>query len=521
MKKLKNINQALYKIFLFVFSFTFSMIIISIIFNKSVYNYSSVAIISLIIFFTVIICLCYYVFLKKEAFFQRHFNKTLIIFTLIMFSIQLIAGYSLRFEPVFDLEAIYQGAKQWASTGTFGTYSSGTCNELYFYVFPNNLGGLTFLTLVFKLFSLLKIRDTFAAAMIVNGLMSVGTMVITSLICKKLLGVRFAITALLLFLLSPPFYFIAPVFYTDSLTMIFPAAAFYLFILSLEEKNKLKLALYYISISVIAAVGALIKFTVLIVIIAILIFLICKKNFRRFLALGTTAVFIISAMIMGFNGYIYSNHLDKEIAKQTNAPYSYWLAVGFNGNGTFSNECYEVYNSIDDPELRKTELNHFVVTKIRDLGVPGVFYLFNNKSVRAFGDGTYALSDFLDDNPQRTGKLHSFILYDGEHYKSYQTICSGIFIFILILLFFSGIKKRKGSNEIQLSLIPQLCVFGLMLFLIIWEVNSRYITNFIPMIFICAVYGIDNFYLVVKNIVLKCFSFIDRMIAKRKVKSGS
>lgn len=36
-----------------------------------------------------------------------------------------------------------------------------------------------------------------------------------------------------------------------------------------------------------------------------------------------------------------------------------------------------------------------------------------------------------------------------------------------------------------------LCVFGIMLFLMMWEVTGRYGTNYIPMIMISAVSGLD------------------------------
>ena len=37
--------------------------------------------------------------------------------------------------------------------------------------------------------------------------------------------------------------------------------------------------------------------------------------------------------------------------------------------------------------------------RIKELGVSGLFKLWTNKAVICFGDGTYALSDFLDDTP--------------------------------------------------------------------------------------------------------------------------
>lgn len=48
------------------------------------------------------------------------------------------------------------------------------------------------------------------------------------------------------------------------------------------------------------------------------------------------------------------------------------------------------------------------------------------------------------------------------------------------------IKKQRVEN-----VLPMLCVFGIMLFLMMWEVTGRYGTNYIPMIMISAVSGLD------------------------------
>lgn len=124
----------------------------------------------------------------------------------------MIVGNMLRFDPQFDLEAIYRGTEQWVNIGDFTSYSSYTCHDNYFYVFPNNTGALFFLFIVFKNASLFGITDFFCVAMVVNVIMVTATMVITSLICKRRMSPSAGLLAAALFLISPPFWFIAPVF---------------------------------------------------------------------------------------------------------------------------------------------------------------------------------------------------------------------------------------------------------------------------------------------------------------------
>lgn len=52
---------------------------------------------------------------------------------------------------------------------------------------------------------------------------------------------------------------------------------------------------------------------------------------------------------------------------------------------------------------------------------------------------------------------------------------------------------KQGEDVFQMEyLIPELAVFGLLLFLMMWETNARYIVNYIPMIYVAAVLGMEQ-----------------------------
>lgn len=55
---------------------------------------------------------------------------------------------------------------------------------------------------------------------------------------------------------------------------------------------------------------------------------------------------------------------------------------------------------------------------------------------------------------------------------------------------------QKGGTAI---IIPILCVCGIMLFLLIWEMSARYATNFVPFIILCAVYGVTATFASIPN----------------------
>lgn len=483
-----SISGKLEKIFSILFFVSFSLILLNVIFNKYIYTYNTFNLLLSACLYLVFILFCGYFIYKHRQTLSKYFWGISIIAGLIHFIVLIIIAFPLRFAPIFDLEAIYQGAIELAEGRSFSEYTSNTCHTDYFYIFPNNLGSMAFLAAIFKLVSIFGIKDYFIVATIFNSIMCVATMILSSYISKKLFGVTAGLCTIIFFLTSPPFYFIGPVFYTDSLSLLFPVLSFFLFLKG-EESTKLnkKIGLY-IACALACTVGALIKMTVLIFAIAVLIYFILYKKWKD-LAIFTIAIVSVFAILLSsFNAWIYSSHLDKAKAEQTNTPVYYWIDLAFHGNGGYNNNIYKMSRNEPDPEIRKQILKNDIKKAIDELGTKGVYNLFEIKSARAFGDGTYALSDFLDDRPSKINSLHKFITYDGEEYDKYSTLATAIFLSIQLLMVLSAALKKKEPRII----ITQLSVFGIMVFLLFWEINSRYITTFIPFIFISAIGGLSS-----------------------------
>lgn len=82
-------------------------------------------------------------------------------------------------------------------------------------------------------------------------------------------------------------------------------------------------------------------------------------------------------------------------------------------------------------------------------------------------------------------------------------IVGGIMSIIRLIL-----DLKQGEDAFQMEyLIPELAVFGLLLFLMMWETNARYIVNYIPMIYVAAVLGMAQ-----------AFAFAGKKLAKKEIK---
>lgn len=480
------------RLFHILFCFAFAVILGGVIFGNQRYGIVAPFIVGLVLAFLAAIW-GLTVFLEKHAvFFEKRFCMVLLCALGLIFAANVVAGFLLRYEPVFDLGAIFTGAAQWSATGTFLDKMNPTCDPAYFYYFPNNLGGMAFLYLPFKLASWFGITDYYAIAMVFNGLLATATVLLTVLIGKTLWGAKAGALVLALFLLSPPTYTIAPVFYTDSLSLVFPVLAFYLYLQYRKSAGPRKKLLFAALLCATAAAGMLVKFTVVIVLIAIVIYELCSKGIKSALALAACGGLMAGLAFAGLNSYFYAHHLDRDTARQLNTPRLHWVMMSLSGTGGYNPWDYEFTRSFADAGERDKALRGEIIRRIGDLGPRGLAELFYSKAITSFGDGTYAQSDFLDDNPVRESGLHGILLYDGERYDVYKHLSGGAFFGIQALMLLgawgAALPKKKGGA----CFVPHLCVFGVMLFLLFWEVSGRYVTNFIPMMMLAAASGLNE-----------------------------
>lgn len=439
---------------------------------------------------TVAISFFVYIFLSKfTCFLEKHYIKIVAAFWGIMLVLQIIFGYFLEITPNWDFANIYQGAISWAETGTFPNPAE------YFYLFPNNLGGMSLLASIFKIATVFGIHNYSMVAMVTNAVLNVLMMLLCFCICKKLVSVKTGIFVLYIFMVSLPSYFGAAVFYTDVLTMVFPVLFYFLYLkLRDTEKRKWQI-LYLVFMGLTAWIGMTIKFTVVIIAIAIVIELILRFEFKQlfFGAAVIAAIYIICNFC--FYNMIYSNHLDQETCEQKKLPPTHWIMMGLQGEADYNAEDVAFSTGFSSTEERDSAIAARIKQRISDYGASGLIDLATRKAVKCFSDGTYELTAFFYHGMTKQTVLNDYVTSTGAHYEQYQKLCSGIFLgFLLIMILggFSHIYTYKKSDCVSpVHITPLLSVFGLLLFLIMWEAHARYITNYIPMIYICAAISME------------------------------
>lgn len=411
---------------------------------------------------------------------EARFGIVLAAFSAAMFLLEFVLALNLRHGVWYDAAALFDGAAEWAETGSFPSFYE------YYGWFPNNLGGMTFLYVFFKAASLVGFTDWYAVSALVNSALLTASMAAAALACRKLAGARAGVLALVAFALSPQFWFLGGAVYTDTLSMLFPILIFYLYLLSREAKGGKKL-LFYLLIGLAAGVGGLVKITAVIMVIALVVDLLLRREWKDLLALAACALALTLALSGALNACMYSRHLSREEAAKNNTPLLHWVMMGLKGDGYYNPEDYEFTRSLP-PEGRNRVLLGEIARRVGERGPLGMADLFSKKSAADFGDGTYGADDFLKIYPETDTPLHRFLLPDGERFGLYRGAVSALHLALLGWMLAGACRVvRRGEQEARRDRLPlYLAFFGVWLFLMFWETNRRYFSNFAPVMIACA-----------------------------------
>lgn len=391
----------------------------------------------------------------------------------------LFAGLSLRVYPGWDFGSVYLGAVELAENGDFSEQS-----KWYFTTYPNNVAVCLFLTGIFKVFG--GICDYITLGVLLNIFLMTLGIVFLFLLTRRLYGVRAGALALMLCTLFAPFYMHAPIFYTDTFALPFVTGVFLVY--QLRKRD----ARFLILTAVILALGYKIKGSLGVILVALLIHTWLGREKASELVKRSLLLLVPFLLVVGFITILpqqmaFWNVEDKE---KNEFPLEHWLAMGLEGSGGYNGDIYWMTASVEGKDEKRAVDQDYIYRRLKEYGVSGMWQHLKRKIIFTWGDGVYFAPEKLKRDPLQESPLHSWVLYDGAEYGKTYRYCSAVHLLLLagILLSLICCLFQKGkSKEIQAM---QLAVFGLFLFLLIWETRSRYLINFVPVFILLAVDGV-------------------------------
>ena len=419
---------------------------------------------------------------------NKEFNYTMmwIVLQAISLVLMCIITFKLQVEPSWDWGNLLNSAYIFLKDGIID-------NEIYYARYTNNQFWLTALIYLFKGVRFFVPDATFSVCKSVSMIVSVVFVEITItflyLIARKLWGNKIALIFGTACIACLPFYLYAQFLYTDTPTIMLISITIYLYLQYAESRKQW---MHSILIGVIGALILKTKIMGFILIIAILIDMILRsKDIKKTLVNIGICVLAMIVVIVPLNKLVSASiPISAEMQERYEFPPTHWIMMGlggvggYNGNDVYFTHIQETYDSKVDANI--TEIKK----RLNDKGVQGVFqHILSTKASRTWGNPCLAGNDYTGRNPIiKGGKFQNIFTLSGK----WHWIClayAGIYhIMMLVGLLINGIIAVKKKNMCK-GLFLRIALIGIVIFLSIWECNSRYLVIFLPVLLLVSFWG--------------------------------
>ena len=306
--------------------------------------------------------------------------------------------------------------------------------------------------------------------------------------------------------------------YSDTLSMPFTIGSYALYLKIKDtnkydikdKKNLLKRIIYSIFMALCIFIGYLLKPTVVIVLIGIILCTIIFNldNIKTKISVKKITYRILPLLIIfitllggtkAWNSYIYKQQIIP-INKDLAMPMSHFFMLGLN----YTEGRYGAWNADDlnlslsyNTKKEKIEANKKVIKeRLKNYGPLGYVNFLLNKarwitSEGNFywgGEGNFAIFN-IDDS---SSIVRNIIYTNGKYYLIYQYIIQGIWITLLLLIALSSLSYVINDKQIDYyNFSFSIIIFGIILFILLFEGRSRYLILYLPFFTMYASSGLN------------------------------
>ncbi len=396
----------------------------------------------------------------------------LLLFGLVLFSVSYTRSTFYNTFP--DYSYLYNGALEMADTGSV-KYPK------YFLNYTNNTGPMLFLSAIFRISHKIGISEFYPMVVI-----SIVTVLLAVWSAAELLSCntdgRWSVPVIIFTAIYLPLYVLTPAFYTD--TMSFGLGVLALALCKRAVCSKKGKLLYSFLAGLVTVYAFMWKVTALIPLVAGLIVLLLKREFKKIKGLFIYAVFAV-IFIAALNICLNRNPLYRQ-SKETGNPVISWIALGSSGNGGYYQGMDFILsiNEMDSKE-EKTEasLNYLKAHMSEMFSAEH----FTGKIACNFATGTMNCNEFLWNDDDGTF-LWDLMASWGKYYWRTSQICF-IYMFICYMVILLGTlicltDLLRGRDIPYVKLLSDISLFGIILFLMIWEAKGRQMYNQFPMLIV-------------------------------------
>ena len=397
------------------------------------------------------------------------------------FAVQL--GFSFLMQvsasPTWDFGIVFSAAKEYVLNGTMPGE--------YFTQFHNNAPMYLLLVAFFKLLHAFGAENFMPFALVLNNLLINASLLALYWALRQLYGAKNALFGLAGAFLFLCFLMYGPILYTDTATMPFPILALALWLRVRRLPWGKGAALRCAAVGLLAAVGAWLKLTVAIMLIAVLIDAALGMARGAGWKRAGCALAAFAVLYGGLSAAALHAAWLPKYEKENSIPYLHWVMMGLYDDGGYNDAAYKLTLQGDTYEERLEIDKKEITRKVREMGPAGLAAHAANKLIFTFGEGMYHAPIKLDLGAVHQNPLQMYFIQGKQHLG--RTAYATLAVQLALLAGLCLAAARAARFRAHGATVARVAVFGLLLFLLLWETRSRYLMNFLPVLLLAAFPG--------------------------------
>lgn len=501
---MKKFAHVLEKAFWF-FCFLFFIVIIAVVLQKPQNNLVPSRMLLFTLVWLVLLAICRLVirFLaarleQAKVNIPKLSNRGILIYACVYGIFLYVISMLIRNEPITDYQSVYDAAWNLAN-------GWDVTNWEYFARWTNNTSALTVLSFYMSLGLKLGMEDPYAFILGINVLYVVVALLSTYYVSLQMSrkSYEFAWITVVIYSLWTPIWSNTTSFYSDQLSFGLGIIGFALFLYLAQNGKKCRIFGYFLAGAIIG-LGASIKVTGAIPLIA---YFICNlvlflqnshTNDKLSVKMKENMLFAVGFLVVLGGLSLYNGRYPSaEMEHKIQMPIEYWLTIGMNGDGSYAtNEAFalELMNA-ENVDVRKAmcyEKMQEYLPNLVDWGHVSA------KISKVFGSGDISATSIM--YPYQENLLTEAFSEYGEYYWKYTCLSTSYFFAILIWMACGALMQLVKHREEQITFWVYLSIFGLFVFLMMWEAQNKQLYNNLPWLTLAAAYGMER---VLENVRIK------------------
>lgn len=472
------------------------MVVFAFVFCVSMaYSFECFASVKILIFSLIgvlLFVLCYKLLALLSERYKTLFNGFLVVFFLCFVFVTLFLNLTCRNNSysIIDYGFVLDAAVEYAEIGE-------KFDSSYFSNFTVNAFLMLVLSGIIRFCRLIHIQDYYYVLAVIATLIESVTMLSCAFLAyKEKEKIHDAAMAMIAFACFLPMYALMPFLYNDMLTFSIITVVFSIIRMAYDTDKKWAYYLLNCLAGLVLGFGILIKFTIVIQVIALGIVLFIYRKPKKKLGIFVMMLVTCGTLLVG-NAYVNSKEFVK-IHSLTENPVSAWIATGMSEDGSFSAAYYN--NFIKEMYTYETKEEKDAYSKEYIKNNYKVLFDFSHiikKTKRAYGLSTFGASEYsieAEAGYEDNLIVKCFNVYRGGYPVVLDIVSSyfGSILVIYILGIAYGIYLQIKNKQRPLLLeIAEISFVGYFLYLMISETSHHQIFNLMPLVILGTVLHIN------------------------------